>query len=57
MDKEDFINHIMYTSCDRCPISIYCSLKNAYYYTCEDVARLYYRERMIPNGEEAKSDP
>ena len=50
MDKEDFVNHIMYTECERCPIQIYCSFKSLQYTTCEDVARRYYNERMNPNG-------
>ena len=50
MDKEDFVNHIMYTDCERCPIEIYGSLKSPQYVTCEDVARKYYSERMVTNG-------
>ena len=50
MDKEDFVNHIMYTDCERCPIQIYCSFKSPQYVTCEDVARRYYSERMVTNG-------
>lgn len=50
MDREDFVNHIMYTDCERCPIKIYCSLKSAQYVTCEDVARKYYSGRMANNG-------
>lgn len=53
MDKEDFVNHIMYTDCDRCPIRIYCSFKSLQYTTCEDVARRYYKERMSSNGKKA----
>ena len=47
MNKEDFVNHILFTSCERCPISIYCSLRSERYTTCEDVARSYYRKRMV----------
>ena len=50
MDKEDFVNHIMYTDCERCPIQIYCSFKSPQYVTCEDVARRYYSERMVTDG-------
>lgn len=50
MDKEDFVNHIMYTDCERCPIQIYCSRKSPQYVTCEDVARKYYSERMVNDG-------
>lgn len=57
MDKEHFINHIMYTSCERCPIRIYCSLKHPFYTTCEDVARRYYQERMVLNGKKKASNP
>ena len=57
MDKEDFVNHIMYTSCERCPIRIYCSMKHPFYTTCEDVARRYYLERMVPNGKKKASNP
>lgn len=56
MDKEDFVNHIMYTSCERCPIRIYCSMKHPFYTTCEDVARRYYSERMVPNGKKKASN-
>ena len=57
MDKEDFVNHIMYTECERCPIQIYCSLKSPQYTTCEDVARRYYVERMIRNGKNKTGNP
>ena len=57
MDKEDFINHIMYTYCERCPIRIYCSFKSPQYVTCEDVARKYYVERMVSNGKKKASKP
>lgn len=57
MDKEDFVNHIMYTSCERCPIRIYCSLKHTFYTTCEDVACRYYQERMVPDGKKKASNP
>lgn len=57
MDKEDFVNHIMYTSCERCPIQIYCSMKHPFYTTCEDVARRYYLERMVPDGKKKASNP
>lgn len=56
MDKEYFINHIMYTDCERCPIQIYCSFKSPQYTTCEDVARRYYNERMTSNGKQKASD-
>lgn len=56
MDKEDFVNHIMYTDCERCPIQIYCSFKSPQYVTCEDVARRYYKERMANNGKNKASD-
>ena len=56
MDKEDFVNHIMYTDCERCPIQIYCSFKSPQYTTCEDVARRYYNERMSFNGKQKASD-
>ena len=56
MDKEDFVNHIMYVDCERCPIQIYCSFKSPQYVTCEDVARRYYNERMIPNAKKKASD-
>ena len=55
MDKEDFVNHIMYTDCERCPIQIYCSFKPQYV-TCEDVARKYYSERMVFNGKKKSSN-
>lgn len=55
MDKEDFVNHIMYTECERCPIRIYCSLKSPLYVTCEDVARKYYTERMVSDGKNKSS--
>lgn len=55
MDKEDFVNHIMYTCCERCPIQIYCSMKSSLYNTCEDVARKYWEERMRSNGEKASN--
>ena len=57
MDKEDFVNHIMYTDCERCPIKIYCSSKSPQYVTCEDVARRYYSERMVTNGKKKSSNP
>lgn len=57
MDKEDFVNHIMYTECERCPIRIYCGLKSPQYVTCEDVARRYYNERMNSNGKQKASVP
>lgn len=57
MNKEDFVNHIMYTECERCPIQIYCSFKSPQYTTCEDVARRYYNERMSSNGKQKASDP
>ena len=57
MDKEDFVNHIMYTDCERCPIRIYCSFKSPQYVTCEDVARKYYAERMVSNGKKKASNP
>ena len=50
MEKEDFINHIMYTECERCPIRIFCSMRPSFYTTCEDVARIYYNERISSNG-------
>lgn len=55
MDKEHFVNHIMYTDCERCPIKIYCGLKSPCYVTCEDVARKYYSERMVNNGKKKSS--
>ena len=42
MDKDDFVNHIMYTDCERCPIQIYCSFKSPQYTTCEDVGAYLY---------------
>ena len=56
MDKEDFVNHIMYTDCERCPIKIYCSFKSPQYVTCEDVARKYYSERMVSDGKKKSSN-
>ena len=56
MDKEAFVNHIMYTDCERCPIQIYCSFKSPQYVTCEDVARKYYSERMVSNGKKKSSN-
>ena len=56
MDKEDFVNHIMYTDCERCPIQIYCSFKSPQYVTCEDVARKYYSERMVTDGKKKTSN-
>lgn len=56
MDKEDFINHIMYTECERCPIRIFCSMRHPFYTTCEDVARRYYNERMSTNGTKKASN-
>ena len=56
MDKEDFVNHIMYTDCERCPIQIYCSFKSPQYVTCEDVARKYYSERMVTYGKKKSSN-
>lgn len=57
MRKDDFVNHIMYTDCERCPIHIYCSLKSPQYMTCEDVARRYYSERMVTDGEKKSNNP
>ena len=57
MNKEDFVNHIMYTDCERCPIRISCSFKSPQYVTCEDVARKYYSERIVSNGKKKSSDP
>lgn len=57
MDREEFVNHIMYTECERCPIQLYCSLKSPQYVTCEDVARRYYRERMVINAKKNSSNP
>lgn len=57
MDKGDFVNHIMYTDCERCPIQIYCSFKSPRYATCEDVARKYYSERMVTDGKRKASNP
>ena len=56
MNKEDFVNHIMFTDCERCPIQIYCSFKSPQYLTGEDVARRYYKERMSTNGKQKASD-
>ena len=56
MDKELFVNYIMYTDCERCPIQIYCSFKSPQYMTCEDVARRYYNERMGSNGKNKASN-
>ena len=56
MDKEDFVNHILYTECERCPIRIFCSMRHPFYTTCEDVARRYYNERMSTNGTKKASD-
>ena len=57
MDKEDFVNHIMFTDCEHCPIQIFCSMLPPFYYTCEDVARRYYNERMSTNGTKKASNP
>lgn len=56
MDKEDFVNHIMFTDCERCPIQIFCSMISPFYNTCEDVASRYYNERMSSNGKQKASD-
>lgn len=57
MDKEFFVDYIMYTSCERCPIQTYCSFKSPQYFSCEDVARKYYDERMVSNAENKESNP
>ena len=56
MDKEDFVNHIMYTDCERCPIQRCWSFESPQYVTCEDVARKYYSERMVLNGKNKSSN-
>lgn len=43
--KADFVNHIMYTECESCPIHYFCCTKSAEYVTCEDVARMYYNKK------------
>lgn len=57
MNKEDFVNHIMYTDCEKCPIQLFCSTRNPFYTTCEDVARKYYSERMVTDGKKKTSNP
>lgn len=44
-DKADFVNHIMFTDCDRCPIYYFCCTKSASFATCEDVAMKYYNKK------------
>lgn len=56
MNKEDFVNHIMFTDCERCPIQIFCSMLPPFYNTCEDVAHRYYNERTSSNDKQKASN-